>query len=96
MYTANPGLSNTSLRRHVRATSGVIMSTLQSWFYSPLLRTPSNAAQTIIFCAIDESLTDQTGYYYENCALAEPSEQSSSLFNAQELWKLTERHLGIS
>lgn len=65
VYAANPGLSHTNIGRHVRQTSGIMMAIVQSIFYWPMLRSPNNAAQTILYCAIDETLDDQTGFYYE-------------------------------
>lgn len=96
VYTANPGLSNTRLGRYVRESSGLLVSSLQALFYWPLLRPPNNAAQTILFCAIDETLDDQTGFYYEDCAISHASEEAESLASAEVLWRLTERELGIS
>jgi len=96
VYIANPGLSRTNLGRYLRQTSGIFMSTFQSLFYWPLLRSPNNAVQTILFCAIDETLDDQTGYYYENCCIGQPSEDAENQENASELWRITEREIGLS
>ena len=57
VYTANPGLSNTGLRRYVRDTSGFITATFHSWFYWPLLRTPANGAQVGVIMTTTVTVT---------------------------------------
>ena len=94
--TANPGQSNTNLGRHRREDRRDFLAAAHNLFTWPWLRTANNAVQTIIYCAVDESLEDQTGLYYENCSIALPSPDSESSANALHLWKLTERLVGIS
>ena len=92
--TANPGLTNTQLGRHRRQDS--IMAAATTFFHWPWLRTPNNGVQTILYCALDENLEDQTGLYYENCSIALPSPDSESAANGLQLWRVTERLVGIS
>ena len=96
VLTANPGLAKTNLRRHTSQSSGHLVAAAHSIFYWPWLRTASNAVQTIVYCAVEETLEDQTGLYYEDCSIALPSEDSESSANALQLWNLTERLVGIS
>lgn len=96
VYTANPGSSSTSLGRYTRQSSGILMAGLLSIFYWPWLRSPNNAAQTLLHCALEESLEDQTGLYYEDCSIAVPSFDAENVGDALELWKLTERAVGLS
>ena len=35
-------------------------------------------------------------YVYQNCGIGQPSEEAESLDSAAELWRRTERELGIS
>ena len=73
--------------------------------------------QTLLHCALEESLEDQTGMYYEvsnffwntlyhvkmdtlyllqDCSIAVPSFDAENVGDALELWKMTERVVGLS
>merc|ERR1711892_1403577 len=67
-YALHPGVVATELWRHMGDTNGCIGS-LVAGFVSWLCKTPEAGAQTSIFCAVDESITDHSGRYYSDCKL---------------------------
>lgn len=60
-YSLHPGVINTELSRHVAQSIGwrMLLSVVR-----PLIKTPNEGAQTTIYCAVDESLSGETGKYY--------------------------------
>lgn len=49
----------------------------------------SAGAQTTIYCAIDESITDQSGGYYDNCYLTKESKLAQDDGLAKKLWDVS-------
>lgn len=95
VYCVNPGPCNTSLGRYTRETSGIFLDLFYKAFYWPFLRKPKNGAQTVIYCAVEESIKEHTGLYYEDCREGVPSEEAFSYSAAQSLWTSTESMLGL-
>lgn len=64
-YSLHPGVVNTELSRHLDQTifPGV------KWFYQKIgkifQKTPEQGAQTTLYCAVDETLANESGEYYE-------------------------------
>lgn len=55
-YALHPGIIKTELTRHNR-----LNDTFQNIFFL----SPELGCQTTLYCAIDESLENESGYYYE-------------------------------
>ena len=47
-------------------TMGVAFATFFK-ILQPFIKTPESGAQTSIFCAVDESVANQSGLYYADC-----------------------------
>ena len=50
-------------------------------------------AQTTIFCAVDESVSNSSGKYYENCEERKPSKLAMDNDLARRVWDLTLKSL---
>ena len=61
----------------------------------PFIKTPEAGAQTSIFCAVDESVDNETGLYYSYCAVKTPEPQALSDEDAKKLWDLSEQLTGL-
>lgn len=64
VYSLHPGLVQTELGRHLNSIffpgfRAILRTTLHFF-----VKTPEEGAQTSIYCAIEESLADETGCYY--------------------------------
>merc|ERR1719483_1932760 len=93
-YALHPGVVATELWRHMGDTNGCIGS-LVAGFVSWLCKTPEAGAQTSIFCAVDESITDHSGRYYSDCKEKRPKTQAENMEDARRLWELSEQLTGI-
>ncbi|XP_015171460.1 PREDICTED: retinol dehydrogenase 11-like [Polistes dominula] len=84
VYMVCPGFAYTGLFRHVKR------SLYHYILFMPMallfLRTANQAAQTVLHCAIEPSLANESGHLYRNCELYEPNKQFSSDI-AHELWE---------
>ncbi|XP_038074271.1 retinol dehydrogenase 14-like [Patiria miniata] len=95
VYTLHPGVINTELNRHI------IHPLLLKFFLRPLLglflKTPTQGAQTTIYCAVAGELKGLSGRYYSNCkeepfpAVASRADESV----AKKLWEVSERLTGL-
>lgn len=61
------------------------------WF----VKTPEQGAQTIIYCALDEILANESGYYYKECARKIPSKNAKSAIDAEKLWDVSWKFVGL-
>ncbi|CAG2182472.1 unnamed protein product [Oppiella nova] len=62
-YSLNPGAIDTDLSRHYRKTDDKTKG--KGFLKKNLLMTPFMGSQTTLYCALEEDLDDETGYYYE-------------------------------
>ena len=91
----HPGVVKTEIGRHFRIA--------QMWIFQPLLwfvsyfffKTTNGGAQTSVYCAVAEELTDVTGQYFKDCALADCSVLAKDEKLAAELWKRSEQITGL-
>ncbi|GFW11888.1 retinol dehydrogenase 11 [Trichonephila clavipes] len=66
--------------------SGYIFS-----FYSRLLyKSAKKGAQTTIYCAVEESLSEESGLYYCGCTAVQPSSRARDDDVARRLWDFSE------
>ena len=92
-YSLHPGVIATELSRHIKDKMGIFKFIL--FPIRPFLKTPESGAQTTIFCAVDESVADQTGLYYADCAIKTPKPQALSDEDAKKLWEVSEKLTGL-
>ncbi|CAG2111039.1 unnamed protein product, partial [Medioppia subpectinata] len=88
IYSLNPGAISTDLQRHTTFSDGFFK---RNFFLKPCL-----GSQTTLYCALDESVANESGFYYEsviveiNChrvdsMVAEAMDDST----ARKLWSLS-------
>ncbi|KAG7511099.1 retinol dehydrogenase 12 [Solea senegalensis] len=85
----HPGTVNSDLTRH---------STLMMLFmsvFSVFIKTPSEGAQTSIYCAAAEELHSVSGKYFSDCAPASVAPQGRNDETAKRLWDVSCELLGI-
>merc|ERR1719397_514541 len=95
VYALHPGVIATELGRHIRDYLGIFSVAL--YIFRPFLKTPESGAQTTIYCAVEESLSQETGKYYADCR--ETSTCPVALSNQEDpkrLWELSEKLTGLS
>ncbi|CAG9822519.1 unnamed protein product [Phaedon cochleariae] len=94
-YSLHPGVIRTELGRHMSKTyfSGV------RWFWDNIaghfIKTPEQGAQTQIHCAVDESCAKDTGLYYSECSVVEPSKLAKDEETASTLWSKSLELVGL-
>ncbi|XP_023026510.1 retinol dehydrogenase 13 [Leptinotarsa decemlineata] len=80
VYSLHPGIIKTELGRHLRLR----------WLWSIvgkfLLKNPEQGAQTQIYCAVDENCASESGLYYSDCKVAQPSTLARNEEIAKKLW----------
>ncbi|XP_071478748.1 retinol dehydrogenase 11-like [Diadema antillarum] len=59
------------------------------------LLTEKDGAQTTIYCAIDESVTQHSGGYFANCQLAKESKLANDMALTKQLWDVSCEATGI-
>jgi len=62
-YSLNPGAIDTDLQRHVEKSDDKPKG--KGFMKRNLLMTPFMGSQTTLYCALEEDLDDETGYFYE-------------------------------
>uniref|UniRef100_A0A3Q3WK15 Uncharacterized protein n=1 Tax=Mola mola TaxID=94237 RepID=A0A3Q3WK15_MOLML len=94
-YSLHPGVIRTELGRH-------LWPTIPLWkrlMYTPLMlliKSPNEGAQTTIYCAVDESLQNQSGLYYSDCAPKTAAPQGMEDEAAKKLWDLSASLVGLT
>ncbi|CAG2174970.1 unnamed protein product [Oppiella nova] len=87
-YALGPGVIDTDLKRHVEKvdeTKG------KGFMERRLMMTPFMGCQTTLYCALDEGLADETGYFYDNCQRIDYMiPEAKDYKTAKALWELSE------
>lgn len=63
-YALHPGVVQTELGRHIHQSVNGFIHWAFHFFGNFFFKTVTRGAQTTIYCAVDESLANQTGKYY--------------------------------
>lgn len=95
MYSLHPGIIKTELGRHIRPSIHWALHWLLNvigWF----IKTPEQGAQTTIYCAVDEKCADETGLYYSECEVKEPSKEANDEEAAKKLWDASLKLVGLA
>ncbi|XP_067091046.1 retinol dehydrogenase 11-like [Osmerus mordax] len=93
-YCLHPGIIHTELGRHFWPT----MPLWKRVVYQPLMlliKSPTEGAQTSIYCAIEESLNNQSGLYYSDCVPKAVAPQGQDDEAAKKLWELSASMVGL-
>jgi retinol dehydrogenase 12 len=83
-YAVHPGMTNTNII---------------PWYVRPFMRrsllTPEQGAETVIWCATSDDVTDESGLYYSNKLARPPSAAAQDNDLARELWERSELWCGV-
>ncbi|XP_031716854.1 retinol dehydrogenase 11-like isoform X2 [Anarrhichthys ocellatus] len=93
-YSLHPGIIRTELGRHFWPT----MPLWKRVVYTPLMfliKSPTEGAQTTIYCAVEESLQNESGLYYSDCAPKTAAPQGLDDEAAKKLWDLSASMVGL-
>ena len=85
----HPGAVSTELGRHT------ILATLASPIGWYILKTPTQGAQTSIYCAVSEEMEGVNGKYLKDCAIVEESKGAQDDDAAKKLWDLSMKMVGL-
>ncbi|CAK6951066.1 retinol dehydrogenase 12-like [Scomber scombrus] len=94
-YSLHPGVIRTELGRHFWPE----MPLWKRVIYTPLLffiKSPTEGAQTTIYCAVEESLQEESGLYYSDCAPKTAAPQGRDDEAAKKLWHLSASMVGLT
>ena len=93
-YSVHPGAVLTELGRDIRKKLPVFLIPVTDYLSSLFLMTPKGGAQTILYCAAEPGLSQETGLYYANCEVKTPSGAAQSAEEAQKLWEFSSDIVG--
>lgn len=87
-YCLHPGVISTELQRHMNETyfSGAEIL-FRSLITITIAKTPEQGAQTTIYCAVDEKIAEESGFYYSDCKKKEVSSKAKDPVTARRLWE---------
>ncbi|XP_050435983.1 retinol dehydrogenase 12-like isoform X2 [Adelges cooleyi] len=89
VYAVNPGVVHTNLSRYVDQTVFPGASWLYNGFTKLIVKTPRQGCQTTLHCALDSGCANETGLYYSDCKIADPSPAAKDKETAAKLWEVS-------
>ncbi|XP_053722798.1 retinol dehydrogenase 13 [Synchiropus splendidus] len=95
VYSLHPGVIRTELGRHLWTSLPVWKRVIAAGIMQ-LMKNPWEGAQTTIYCAVDESLANESGLYYSDCARKLPAPQGRDDDAAKRLWDLSASMVGLA
>ncbi|XP_001628133.2 retinol dehydrogenase 13 [Nematostella vectensis] len=92
-YSLHPGTIMTDLGRDIPGGKfiKVFLWPIQKVFFKSL----EHGAQTQICCAVSEEHANETGLYYDDCQVAEPSKAAQDDEAAKKLWDLSAKLVSL-
>uniref|UniRef100_A0A6P7H4N6 Retinol dehydrogenase 11-like n=1 Tax=Diabrotica virgifera virgifera TaxID=50390 RepID=A0A6P7H4N6_DIAVI len=94
VYSLHPGVIRTELGRHYDS-----MFPGLTWVYDNIfglfIKTPTQGAQTQIYCAVDDNCASETGLYYAECAVTSCSREAENAETARKLWDISMELVGL-
>ncbi|XP_046635380.1 retinol dehydrogenase 14-like [Daphnia pulicaria] len=58
--------------------------------FAPFLKSPREGAQTTIYLAVADDVTNVTGQYFRDCKIVKPSKLAQDVGIAKKLWEVSE------
>ncbi|KAI0216560.1 Retinol dehydrogenase 13 [Lamellibrachia satsuma] len=90
-YVVHPGLSRTELGRHMNMNQSYLSSSILGPFWSLIFKTPDEAIQTAMKCALDPELEKESGKFYMECHEADLERVAENKETATRLWAISEK-----
>jgi NAD(P)-dependent dehydrogenase (short-subunit alcohol dehydrogenase family) len=88
-YAVHPGIIITDIVRFwplQQTALGRRLLYYATWWFT---KDDTSGVQTVVCCAVDEVLAEETGQYYSDCAPSIPPDSALHEADAEALWKLT-------
>ena len=63
-YAVHPGIAKTELGRHFGMNKSLISGTLLAPLWWSVMKSPEQACQNVLYCALDPELADESGGFY--------------------------------
>lgn len=83
----NPGVVNTSLHRHMPFRNHSFIKVCFAPFVWYLFKKPEDGINSMLFCALEDSIEQTTGKYFMECALTDWSEAVENEEVRKKLWE---------
>ncbi|XP_053313040.1 dehydrogenase/reductase SDR family member 13 [Spea bombifrons] len=91
-YSVHPGVVLTNLGRNLPHWLKVLLFPV-AWLF---LRTPTDGAQTSIYCAVQEEIEMYSGRYFNNCRVQKVLPHARDDARAKKLWEVSEELTGLA
>ncbi|CAG2174513.1 unnamed protein product, partial [Oppiella nova] len=86
-YSLHPGLVDTEWYRHIESP---VVKFIAKNFIKMFAMSVERGTQTTLYCALEESLDSESGFYYENCLLVDNMYANATDDKSAELlWQLS-------
>ncbi|KAM7014688.1 retinol dehydrogenase 13-like [Tautogolabrus adspersus] len=95
VYSLHPGVIRTELGRHLFPTLALWKRIICMPFLM-MIKSPLEGAQTTIYCAVEESLANDSGLYYSDCAPKTAAPQGLDDAASKKLWDLSASMVGLA
>jgi len=87
VHTLSPGMVATDLGRHrLNGISRFFLKPLISLF----LKSPLEGSQTVVYCAVSETLDEESGGYYTDCTESKWTDISRAYSVTKKMWEVSE------
>ncbi|XP_037075975.1 retinol dehydrogenase 11-like [Pollicipes pollicipes] len=90
-YAVHPGWVRTELARHLSVWTKAVQAPVQF-----LAKSPLQGVQTTLYCALEPTLSAESGQYYADCRRTAPSSRAQSVEDARRLWEVSEQLVGLN
>jgi len=95
VYSLHPGIVKTELLRTMDEVYFPGIKFLANIFLYPWFKSPTQGAQTTLYCSIDEKAGEETGLYYSDCKVKQPSSLAKDPELAKKLWEKSVELVGL-
>jgi len=93
-FAVHPGAVMTEFGRNFKERMPAFIQPITDYLASLVLKTPEMGAQTLIYCAVDPGVGEETGLYYAECRVKTPAPLALSQTQAEKLWDVSKNIVG--
>ncbi|XP_033126834.1 retinol dehydrogenase 12-like [Anneissia japonica] len=90
-YSLHPGVVRTDIARHLFVGLRAVVYCVSFIFF----KNSKDGAQTTIHCAVEESLENETGFYYSDCKRVKASRKAQDEEAAKKLWDMSAQMVNL-
>ncbi|RZF40439.1 hypothetical protein LSTR_LSTR013901 [Laodelphax striatellus] len=89
VYSTHPGIVDTPMSEKFLASYNFFIRTAIKIVAKPVVKTPKEAAETILYCALDDGVAAESGFYYCDCKRKHAASKCEDPKTAKELWDMS-------